>query len=465
MPYCVHLPCGPSEMKRFKIDSWDKEVWVRNKMQDGVPSPGQKVRVTRAGASERALLLCVHGESAQAEVEMFDGTEALVPLVSLLPLESFELGPVDAAGLDAVAFADRCKARGNMLFKLRDLAAALEFYLMGSRALRDDAPLAEGSRCVVVPAGNGRPQSLRSAMVLTRQGDRCEVLYEPPSPPVARPVRVAKSGAAGPSAGDCQPAAGGGWLSWLTSSNQSSAPAQATGCSTSSHEYPAAETASSSVAEQVAAIFHRLDAAEACGGGRGADAGASGVAGLGRGAGSAGCGGESEGGECSDEEEDLPVSRLLSVHPSAAALQCALYLNSARCSLLSGAWAAALARAARVERIAAGVTGAQGDQCAVYRRTALVLSARAALGASRFRLALRHASALLDAPCPHGETGAADARREVRGLVTEIERKRAALVRSNKRLARDVSAWVEEAMHAGEASGAARGLHTTADDE
>jgi hypothetical protein len=101
----------------------------------------------------------------------------------------------------------------------------------------------------------------------------------------------------------------------------------------------------------------------------------------------------------------------------------------------------------------------------VYSRTALILSARAALGGHRFRLAVRHASALLDAPCPPGKAAAAEARREVRGLVADIERKRAALARSNRRLAREVSAWVEEAMHAGQASGAARGLQTAAEEE
>jgi hypothetical protein len=400
------------------------------------------VRVTREGASERALLLCVHDESAQAEVELLDGTEALVQLASLRQLRSFELAPAGAAGQYAVAFAERCKTHGNALFKLRDLSAALEFYLQGSRALRDDAPVAEGSRCVVLPASNGRAQGLRCAMVLTRDVERCEVLYESLTPPAARPGRV--TDAAEPSSADSR--VGGGWLSWLTGSRDSGVA-------------PAAEVKSASVAEQVAAILRRLDAADRCTGDGIADAGVAEAseAGLGRRG--------SECGEQSDEEEELPVSRLLPVHPAAAALQCALYLNSARCSLLSGAWAAALARAARVDRIAALVAGEkktqEAEQCAVYRRTALVLSARAALGARRFGLAVGFASALLDAPT----AGAADVRREVRGLVTEIERKRVALARSNKRLAREVSAWVEEAMQAGEVSGAARGLHTAADEE
>jgi len=162
-------------------------------------TPGERVRVTRdGGASERALLLCVHEDTQQAEVEILDGSELLVSLESLRPLEDFEASPAVGAGANAVACAEQCKAHGNALSKLRDRSAALEYYLRGSRVLRDNAPITEGARCLVVGSANARSvvltggargggssppaAQLRLALVLTREAGRCEVLYEPVAP-------------------------------------------------------------------------------------------------------------------------------------------------------------------------------------------------------------------------------------------------------------------------------------------
>ena len=70
-------------------------------------------------------------------------------------------------------------------------------------------------------------------------------------------------------------------------------------------------------------------------------------------------------------------------------------------------------------------------------------------------------SALLDAPLPTDAPAAA--LKELRLLLGEIERTRLELHRSNKRLAREVSAWVGEAMQAGQKSVAAEALHQADD--
>ena len=190
----------------------------------------------------------------------------------------------------APARAEQHKQQGNQLFKLHDHAAAAEEYAAGLRALRLEARLSTGARCLVKPAEGG--SKLRGAllMVLDEDEGTADLLFEATSRP---PLATLAEGLA---------------------------------------EGEEAE-------EEVADV---------------------------------------------DEEEDgVPVARLIAIHPRRPALQCALSLNLARCSLLAQDWAVGLARARRAEVIAAH-DSVEPLAAAPLLRTALFLSARAALGMHRF---------------------------------------------------------------------------------
>ena len=122
-----------------------------------------------------------------------------------------------------------------------------------------------------------------------------------------------------------------------------------------------------------------------------------------------------------------------------------------KCSLQQKDWGAALARAGRAERIAAH-DRTDPARTAALRRTAVVVSSRAALGMQRFGAATGHASRLLALPPPKAEAAAAAALKEGRLLVADIQRRVAEVKRSNKRLAKELSAWVNAAMSASEHS-------------
>lgn len=66
----------------------------------------------------------------------------------------------------------------------------------------------------------------------------------------------------------------------------------------------------------------------------------------------------------------------------------------------------------------------------------------------RFGLATTYAARLLAAPTPADAAAAAVATKEAKGLLRDIQRRVAEVRRSNKRLAKELSEWVQSAMQA-----------------
>ena len=151
--------------------------------------------------------------------------------------------------------------------------------------------------------------------------------------------------------------------------------------------------------------------------------------------------------EQEEEEEDgvAPDRILLVVHSTQPALQCALLLNSAKCSLMARDWPSALSRALRAERCAAHDVKEPAKTRAL-RRTALIVCARATLGMQRFGSATSYAALLLAAGLPDDAKQTAAAAKEVRALLRDIQRRSTEVKRSNQRLAKSISTWVAAAM-------------------
>ena len=79
------------------------------------------------------------------------------------------------------------------------------------------------------------------------------------------------------------------------------------------------------------------------------------------------------------------------------------------------------------------------------QRTALIVCARAALGAQKFGLAINFAGRLLATPLPpDADVGAAA--KDIRTLLRDMQKRLTEVKRSNKRLARELSEWVTVAM-------------------
>ena len=329
-------------------------------------SAGQRVRVSDgAASSRRALLLCLHAEGCDVEFEGTDEEESNVRLSRITTLLDFEVGSARGATESAndtfdtppaPARAEQHKQQGNQLFKLHDHAAAAEEYAAGLRALRLEARLSTGARCLVKPAEGGGKVRGALLMVLNEDEGTADLLFEATScPPLATLAEGLAEG----------------------------------------------EEAEEAVADV-------------------------------------------------DEEEDgVPVARLIAIHPRRPALQCALSLNLARCSLVAQDWAVGLARARRAEVIAAHDT-VEPLAAAPLRRTGLFLSARAALGMQRFGQAASLTARLM-AAAPEGDdpadvAAAAAVRRDARLLLREIQTRSAEVRRSNKRLAQAVGKWVATAM-------------------
>lgn len=89
---------------------------------------------------------------------------------------------------------------------------------------------------------------------------------------------------------------------------------------------------------------------------------------------------------------------------------------------------------------------------------------RAALSLQRFGLATSYAARLLAAPVPDEATAAASAVKEAKGLLRDIQRRVVEVCRSNKRLAKELSEWVESAMQAMIPAGPPEGLQRDAAD-
>ena len=376
-------------------------------------SAGQSIRVappTPDGLSRRALILAFDGET-HVELEYEGGEEAVVSLslcAALLPFET-ESPPTDES---SHARADRLKAQGNALFKLRDTASALENYIAALKCLQTDAPLSAGARCLIKPADGAGSNLLRSAMVLTVDDTSADVSYEPDAAAaastgtdVARRLQSLVLMAEETAAMD----EGGG---------SRSAP-------TPARERDVAEASSRS--SWLGSWF----SSTACD-----DDGDY----------------EEEDNEDDEEEDDDEdgVSRdriVLVAHGKQPALQCALLLNAAKCSMLAKDWPAALARALRAERLAANDATEPG-KCRPHQRTALVVCARAQLGMSKFGKAITYAARLLAAAAREDGDAKAAAMKEVRVLLRDIQRRAVEVKRSNKMLAKALSEFVEQAMAA-----------------
>ncbi|KAL1504965.1 hypothetical protein AB1Y20_008732 [Prymnesium parvum] len=341
---------------------------------------GRRVRLLRPdGTRERALILCASEADETYQVELDDGTEAVVPLSAVEQLQPFEtLPPPRANGATPPpAVAEALKAEGNALFKLRDPRAALDRYLLGLRELQADCRFEAGGRCLLKPPGRARGAA-RGALLLVvaADGASADVEYEPIG-------GGARGGALG------------------------------------------------------ARVRALLEAARRLGHGEAKEKGEE---------------EEEEEGEEGGEVEEDGVARervAMLVHPTHEELQCALLLNASKCSLLLRRWGEALARAGRAERVAAHAR-AGAERMGALRRTAVAVSARAALGMQRFGAATSHASRLLALPPPSDPEEAASAVKEARALVGEIHRRVGEVQRSNKRLAKELSAWVSAAMSASE---------------
>ena len=68
----------------------------------------------------------------------------------------------------------------------------------------------------------------------------------------------------------------------------------------------------------------------------------------------------------------------------------------------------------------------------------------------RFGMATTYAARLLVVPTPEDAAAAAAATKEVKGLLRDIQRRVVEVRRSNKRLAKELSEWVQSAMQASE---------------
>jgi hypothetical protein len=419
---------------------------------------GQRVRVAPVaadGVSRRALILAFDGEDrAEVEYEKSNGEEDVVPIARCSALMPFEESP--APQLPAAEAAEQHKAYGNSLFKLRDAAAALEQYVLGLKRLQADSPLSTGARCLIRPA-DGDPagraaiggHALRSAMVLVMEEDgSSDVSYERDDA-TAQPGGPVGGGGGG----------GGGGVSQRLQQLLRSAESidDSDGGAAASTETQMAACSGGGGAAAVAGTEGSLSSRLA---GwmpwrwAGADVDSrSGTAGTSRG-GQQPEEGEEQGGE-EEEEEEEGVARervVVVVHGRQPALQCALLLNSAKCSLLVRDWGAALARASRAERIAAHDV-VEAGKTRLLRRTALAVCARASLGMQRFGRATTYAARLLAADTPPTPEGGAGATKEVRSLLRDIQRRAAEVKRSNQRLAKSVSSWVAAAMEESDQTG------------
>ena len=289
-------------------------------------SAGECVRVTVDGAdgkvSRRALVLTIDDDDT-LECEFRGETEEVrVQASTCTPLLPFELaeGPVDA---------ETRKAQGNELFKLRDASAALEQYVLGLKSMQSDAPLSVGCRCLVKASSSphqsqggsraGRSLLLRSAMVLAvdESDGRVDVSYEPDASTnpsrgmgtsgsvllvLSGPSRrAALAGSASAGGGHRRSERGRGVESGDSAMQASSSAAQA---SSSFGDWMPWRWAAAAAA--LPTTTPRADH-------------------------------EQEEEQEEEEEEDgvAPDRILLVVHSTQPALQCALLLNSAKCSLMA----------------------------------------------------------------------------------------------------------------------------------
>ena len=371
---------------------------------------GQRVRVAPAapdGLARRALVLTFEGtDLVELEYEQPSGEEEVVPLSRCSALLPFE--EVGFQGLDAEAL----KSNGNALFKLRDASGAIECYVAGMRCLQT-APCV-GARVLVKATGNNQNSVLRSALVLSMDLDgTLDICYEPDLPQ-----------GNGLSRGGAVPQRLQALLQQAEAIDSSSSHGGASGASSKKDGNNCEEAGASATAGSSwwpSTVFgprntNPVDAQSV------------------------------SSDDQSDEEEENGVARervVLAVHGTQPSLQCALLLNSAKCSLLSNDWAVAHARALRAERIAAN-DAKEPSKTLQLRRTALIVAARASLGMQRFSRATTYAGHLLAAPVPaEGTTSAA---KEIRTLLRDIQRRAAEVKRSNKALAKSLSTWVATAM-------------------
>lgn len=360
------------------------------------PYTGERIRTrVQDGSSRRALLLCYQGKLCEVEFEE-GGEEALVPVESIQPLEAFECKAAEAESAKAEAaetglleVAECRKAEGNALFKLRDYAAALERYVRGLRALHRSAPPSVGGHCIVKAARETRLISLKMSAEAASRSSR--------SPRYALVLALDTEGA---------------------------------DVLYEDEKMPEGELlASGGISEVVAELVER---AAALGDGLGRDEGEA----LSR----------NTIQEIDEEEETVELARLVPVHPIKPALQVALLLNMARCSFATGNWASALERAARAELMASRHEASEPDvsvKLLDLRRSALIVGARAALGTRRFRGAIALAGRLLAAPLPAAPAAAV---RELCSLLKEIGRRSAEVQRSNRKLSKGLSEWVQVAL-------------------
>lgn len=313
---------------------------------------GSTMRATQADGSRRlALVLCAFPHSDSYQIEYDDGSEAILPASALSPLLPWESSPSPESPApleDALALAERLKAQGNQLFALKDFASALRQYVLALKTIGADASLSPGARCLV-RRGEGSNAPPRAALVLTIDRQTVEEsklpLYSSLHPhsidlhlPNSLPRALADGGTL------C--------LEYEPSLSSSLLPAHG------------------ALSERLVSLLSKAERMA-----------------VGEGIGEMGYGKETEeSGEQAGivEEDGVPVSLVVMViHQRAALLQCALLLNASKCSLACREWGAAAARAARAELIAAGHVG-EVERAAALRRTALLVSARAALGMQRF---------------------------------------------------------------------------------
>ena len=383
---------------------------------------GQRVRVAPSasdGVSRRALVLALEGED-KLEIEYEDtNEEAVVATAVCSALLEFEEAPAAPSDEGPVAGAERLKANGNALFKLRDATAAIECYVAALKSLQTDAPLSCGARCLVKPAGGEASVPLRSATVLALDASGADIAYEPDAVAVtAHGADVSKRLAALMRLAEAVQQDGATDGVNEASSSSSSADA-ASAPAASSSWFPGWWSSSSQPADKE----------------------------------------EAEEEEEEEEEEDGVARERVAmvVHATQPALQCALLLNSAKCSLLAKAWSAALARALRAERIAAH-DEAQTKLTRPMRRTALIVCARSALGMRKFGRATNYAARLLAAAPADGADANAAASKEIRTLLRDIQRSAVETKRSNRALAKALSEFVTAAMEASGQSDAAAGV-------
>ena len=383
---------------------------------------GQRIRVLPAtpdGLARRALILAFDGpDQIELEYEKAESEEAVVPSKRCIPLLAFEAA-------SSTADAEERKLNGNALFKLRDASAAIEQYVLGLRCL-SESPSA-GARCLIRPA-DSPSGAVRSALVLTVEDDgrSVDLVYEPDA-----------FGVSGVSGEGGVPQRLQALLRQAEKIDDGGVAAR----SSSAGATKAAEEISSS-------------AGPSEGGGKGSWwpsslLGWGGGGGSGSGDAAATATAEEEQEEEEEEEEEqeedgVPRERIvMTIHAKQAALQCALLLNAAKCSLLQRDWPSALARATRAERIAAH-DATDRTKAKALRRTALLVAARAALGMQRFGRATTYAARLLAAPPP--DDPAAAAAKEVRTLLRDIHKRAMEVKQSNKRLAKSLHSWVAAAM-------------------